>query len=56
MTKIRLVVEIDCADEQMATKVQDQYLPNLNDLLQVDGITAVKAEWLTEAAVSPRAV
>ena len=56
MGKIRLVVSIDCEDEAMATKVQDQYLPNLNELLQLDGITRVGAEWLTESAVSPRPV
>jgi type III secretory pathway component EscS len=48
MTKIRLILSIDCENEQMATRVQDQYLPNLNELLQVDGIFAVKAEWLAE--------
>jgi hypothetical protein len=54
--KIRLILSIDCEDEQMATKVQDQYLPNLNELLHLDGITAVKAEWLAEAVSGPRPV
>jgi len=54
--KIRLIVSIDCDNEQVATMVQDQYLPNLNDLLHADGITAVKAEWLAESRPDPRTV
>lgn len=53
MGKIRLILSIDCADEQVATRVQDQYLPDLNSLLQSDGISAVKAEWVAESRMPP---
>lgn len=53
MTKIRLILSIDCADEQTATRVQDQYLPDLNALLHSDGISAVKAEWVAESREPP---
>jgi hypothetical protein len=48
MGKIRLIVSIDCEDEDMAIRVQEEFMPNLNELLQVDGIFGVKAEWLAE--------
>jgi hypothetical protein len=53
MAKIRLTLSIDCENEQVATKVQEQYLVNLNDLLQVDGVFGVHAEWLAESQTAP---
>ena len=48
MTKIRLTLSVDCENEQIATKVQDQFLPNLSELLMVDGVFGVSAVWLAE--------
>jgi hypothetical protein len=49
MTKIRLTITVDCNDEQIAHKVQEEFFPSLNELLQAEGVFGVSAVWLAEA-------
>ena len=51
MGKIRLVVSVDCDSIEVAQRVQAESLPDLTALLQSDGITAVRAEWLAEREI-----
>jgi hypothetical protein len=48
MTKIRLTFTVDCDDESTATRVQEEYFSNLNEILKSSGVFGISAVWLAE--------
>ena len=48
MTKIKITLSVVCEDEALASKVQTEYFPSMDDLMRVPGVSEVSSEWLAE--------